>query len=83
MDDVFNEALRIAKNEYPHPINKYEEYAEYYVFEYDDGEIHDGGTMSPIVVRKSDMKTLNYAPIFFNMSEDAPDVGEIISEGTV
>lgn len=83
MANTFDEAILIAKEKYPHPINHYTEYADYYVFEYDDGEIHDGGTMSPIVIRKSDMAALNYAPIFFNMSADAPDVGEIISEGTL
>lgn len=83
MDKAFDEALKIAKEKFPHPINHYEEYESYYVFEHIDGREHIGGTMSPIVIRKSDMTALNYAPIFFNMDADAEDPGDIISEGTV
>lgn len=83
METAFDEALRIAKDKYPHPINHYEEYAEYFVFEYDDGIERVGGTKSPIVIRKSDGAALNYAPIFFNMDADAEDPGEPINEGSI
>lgn len=83
MNSLFSEALEIAKDKYPYPINFYEEYRDYYVFGYNDGNEYIGGTMSPIVIRKSDMAALNYAPIFFNMDADAEDVGEVLSEGKV
>lgn len=84
MDESFNEALKVATEKYPHKINHYEEYRDYYVFEHVDGREHTGGTMSPIVIRKSDMAALNYSPaIFFGLDADAEDVGEIISEGTI
>ena len=83
MQSTFEEALRVARAKYPHEINHYEEYEGYYVFELDDGTVHDGGTMSPIVIRKSDMAALNYAPIFFDMGEDAEDVGEVLATGEV
>lgn len=83
MKTSFDEALRVAREKYPHPINHYEEYEDYYVFDHVDGMTHDGGSQSPIVIRKSDMAALNYAPIFFNMDEDAEDVGDIIAEGEV
>lgn len=83
MKSTFEEALATARERYPHPINRFEEYEDYYVFRYDDGKEYVGGTMSPIVIRKSDMAALNYAPIFFNMDADAEDVGDVISEGEV
>ncbi len=83
MATTFCEALNIARSLYPHRINHYEEYGNYFVFECDDGDIHVGGDFSPIVIRKSDAKALNYAPIFFDLSPDAEDVGELISEGTL
>ena len=83
MEASFTEALELAKAKYPHPINRYEEYARYFVFWHDDGREHVGGTMSPIVIRKSDMAALNYEPIFFDFSEDAEDVGPVLAEGEV
>jgi hypothetical protein len=83
MDCSFDKALGIAKAKYPHPINHYEEYRGYYVFEYANGTEYVGGDRSPIVIRKSDGRALNYAPVFFNMDEDAEDVGDILSEGTL
>ena len=83
MESLFNKALAKAKKMYPHPINHYEEYRDYYVFEHVDGMEHVGGTMSPIVIRKSDMAALNYAPIFFNMYADAEDVGDVLAEGEI
>lgn len=83
MDPRFDQALEVAREKYPHQINHYEEYKDYYVFEYNDGTYHVGGTMSPIVIRKSDLAALNYAPIFFNMDADAEDVGDVLSEGAV
>ena len=84
METSFDEALRIAKEKYPHPINHYEEYADYFVFEYVDGTEHDGGTTSPIVIRKSDMAALNYNPSFFlGLFEDADSAGDILAEGEV
>lgn len=83
MDSIFLEALKIAKEKYPHEINHYEEYRDYFVFDYDDGIDHVGGTASPIVIRKSDMEALNYAPIFFNLDADSDDVGEVIAEGKI
>lgn len=79
----FERALEIAKAYYPHPINHYEEYENYFVFDHDDGVEHVGGTFSPIVVRKSDGMALNYESVFFNMAEDAEDVGDALSEGTL
>lgn len=79
----FDDALKVAREKYPHPINHYEEYEDYFVFEYVDGTEQVGGTMSPIVIRKSDMAALNYAPIFFNMDADAEDVGEMLAEGEI
>ena len=79
----FEEALKIAKERYPHKINHYEEYEKYYVFENNDCPEHDGGDFSPIVVRKSDAAALAYTPIFFNLDIDAEDVGNVISEGTL
>lgn len=83
MSVSFSQALEIAKSKYPHPINHYEEYEDYYVFDYDDGTVHTGGTKSPVVIRKSDGMALNYAPIFFNLSADAEDVGDAIKEGVI
>lgn len=83
MANSFDEALQVARKKYPHPITFFEEYKDYYVFGCDDGEEHVGGTMSPIVVRKSDLAALNYAPIFFNMDVDAEDVGDPIFQGEV
>ena len=83
MDTSFEDALKIARAKYPHAINHYEEYRDYYVFEYADGTERVGGTESPIVVRKSDMEALNYAPIFFNMDADAEDVGDVLAEGYI
>ena len=77
----FERALEIAKADYPHPINHYEEYENYFVF--DHGVEHVGGTFSPIVVRKSDGMALNYESVFFNMAEDAEDVGDTLREGTL
>lgn len=81
MDKVFNEALKIATEKYPYKINHYEEYAKYYVFEHVDDREYTGGDQSPIVIRKSDMAALNYAPLFFCLNADAEDVGDILSEG--
>jgi hypothetical protein len=83
MTTLFDEALEVARARYPHEINHYMEYEGYFVFEHDDGTEHDGGTLSPIVIRKSDLAALNYAPIFFNMDPDAEDVGDVIAEGEV
>ena len=83
MGYAFDDALKVAREKYPHEINHYEEYRDYYVFEHVGGEEHVGGTESPIVIRKSDMAALNYAPIFFNFDADAEDVGDVISEGEV
>ena len=83
MEDLFNKALSVARAKYPHQINHYEEYEKYFVFEFMDGSEHDGGALSPIVIRKSDMAALNYAPIFFNMDADAEDVGDVIAEGII
>lgn len=83
MATSFDEALAVAREKYPHQINHYEEYRDYYVFDYDDGVEHTGGTTSPIVIRKSDLVALNYAPIFFNMDPEAEDVGDVLSEGAV
>lgn len=77
----FREALKIAKQNYPHSINHYEEYEHYFVFDFDDGEVRMGGELSPVVIRKDDGEVLNYAPIFFDLSDTAEDVGDIISEG--
>lgn len=79
MNISFEKALEVAKGKYPHPINQYEEYRDYFVFWHEDGAEHDGGSTSPIVIRKSDSAALNYDPIFFNLSEDAEDVGDIVS----
>lgn len=78
---TFSEALEIAKTKYPHEINHYEEYKEYFVFGCNDGTEHVGGDLSPIVIRKADGAALNYAPIFFNLDANAEDVGEPLSEG--
>ena len=83
MASTFDEALRVARDRYPHTINFFEEYENYFVFGYDDGNEYVGGTTSPIVIRKSDLVALNYAPIFFNMDVDAEDVGDVISKGVV
>lgn len=83
MSVSFDEALELAKREYPHLINHYEEYRDYYVFDNNDGVERIGGSMSPIVIRKSDGVALNYAPIFFNMDADSEDVGEILSRGDI
>lgn len=80
---VFQEALELARAKYPHVINHYEEYENYFVFDRDDGTEHVGGDASPIVIRKSDGEALNYAPIFFNMDADADDVGELLLEGSI
>lgn len=64
MTEAFNKALEIAKAKYPHTIDHYEEYGDYFVFDYDDGTTRVGGELSPIVIRKSDFAPLNYAPIF-------------------
>lgn len=83
MATIFEEALEIAKGKYPHAINHYEEYEDYYVFDYDDGRERTGGVLSPVVIRKSDSAALNYASVFFDLSDEAEDVGEVISEGRV
>lgn len=80
---TFSEALDIAKAKYPHSINHYEEYKDYFVFDCEDGVEHIGGDYSPIVIRKSDGAALNYAPIFFNLDVDAEDIGEIVSEDQI
>ena len=82
MATTLREALKIAQAKYPHRINHYEEYEDYFVFDHDDGREHVGGDFSPIVIRKADAVALNHAPIFFNLSPDAEDVGEVIAEGT-
>lgn len=81
MEVTFDEAYKIAKEKYPHKINYYEEYANYWVFFDSDCPEHTGGDYSPIVIRKSDAEALNYAPIFLNCNAEAEDVGDIISEG--
>ncbi|MBR2836137.1 MAG: hypothetical protein IKE43_10600 [Coriobacteriales bacterium] len=84
MESSFNEALKVATEKYPHKINYYEEYKDYYVFGYDDGIEHTGGTKSPIVIRKADMVALNYSPaIFFHLDASAEDVGDILSKGEI
>ncbi|MDD7583837.1 MAG: hypothetical protein PUJ78_03225 [Coriobacteriaceae bacterium] len=83
MTATFKQALDIAKSKYPHEINHYEEYKDYFVFDYDDGEVRTGGPLSPVVVRKSDSEALNYESVFFDLSDDAEDVGGIISEGHI
>lgn len=83
MEATFTEALKVAKEKYPHQINHYEEYRDYFVFDYDDGIERVGGPKSPIVIRKSDMAALNYAPIFFNLDADAEDVGDVLAEGEI
>lgn len=83
MATLFDKALKIAKEKYPHEINHFEEYAKYFVFYHDDGEERTGGEFSPIVIRKSDFAALNYAPIFFNLSDDAEDVGDVLAEGII
>lgn len=83
MATLFDKALQIAKEKYPHEINHFEEYENYFVFDYDDGKERTGGEFSPIVIRKSDFAALNYAPIFFNLSEDAEDVGDVLTEGNI
>lgn len=77
----FREALKIATQKYPHSINHYEEYENYFVFDFDDGKEYVGGELSPIVIRKADGAALNYAPVFFDFSDDAEDVGEMVREG--
>lgn len=42
----FERALEIAKAECPHPINRYEEYENYFVFEHDSG-LECVGALSP------------------------------------
>lgn len=81
MQITYDRALSIARGKYPHAINYFEEYKDYFVFGRDDGIERTGGDYSPIVIRKSDGAALNYAPIFFNMDADAEDPGEVISEG--
>lgn len=81
MAATFEEALELAREKYPYPINHYWEYRDYFVFKYDDGTEHEGGPTSPIVIRKTDMAALNYAPIFFNMDVNAEDVGGVLAEG--
>lgn len=83
MDISFDKALEKAKSLYPLPIDHYEEYANYYVFEQMQDVEQIGGPSSPIVIRKSDGAALNYEPVFFNMSEDAEDVGDVMSEGNL
>ncbi len=80
---TFQEALKIAQEKYPHKINHYEEYKDYFVFFNERCSEYTGGDYSPIVIRKSDAVALNYAPIFFNFDADAEDVGEVLSEGTL
>lgn len=79
----FDVALAKASDLYPHEINHYEEYEDYFVFDNNDGDIRYGGTKSPVVIRKSDGEALNYASIFFNMDLDAEDVGDLVSEGRI
>ena len=83
MEASLKEALTVAQGLYPHPINHYEEYEGYFVFDHDDGVERTGGEFSPIVIRKTDMTPLNYAPIFFNMDADAEDVGDVVVEGRI
>ena len=83
MEASFQEALKIAQDKYPHQINHFEEYEKYFVFEFDDGIERIGGDLSPIVIRKADGMALNYAPIFFDLGEDAEEVGEVVREGTI
>lgn len=83
MATTFDEALEIARGKYPHEINHYEEYEDYFVFDCDDGEEHIGGDLAPIVIRKSDSAALNYASVFFDLSNDAEDVGDVLSEGRI
>lgn len=83
MNVTFDAALEAARKKYPHQINYYEEYRDYFVFMCLDGNEYVGGTMSPIVIRKSDMAALNYAPIFFDLDVNAEDVGDILAEGDI
>ena len=79
----YEEAFQIAKAKYPHKINHYEEYKKYYVFFNTKCAEYTGGDYSPIVIRKSDGRALNYAPIFFNFNADAEKVGDIIADGEI
>lgn len=84
METSFDEALKLAKEKYPYPINHYEEYRDYFVFEYNDGRPHDGGPTSPIVIRKSDMAALNYNPaVFLGLFGEAGDIGDVLAEGEI
>lgn len=83
MTASFDRALAVARERFPYEINHFEEYEKYYVFENLDSPECTGGPSSPIVIRKSDMAALNYAPIFFNMDTDAEDVGDILAEGSL
>lgn len=83
MVTTFREALKIAKAKYPHSINHFEEYKNYFVFSHEDGTEYVGGDLSPIVIRKTDGDALSYAPIFFNLDADAEDVGDPIAEGKI
>jgi hypothetical protein len=44
MSCSFDQALSIAREKYPHPINHYQEYSDNYVFDNVDGAVHVGGT---------------------------------------
>ncbi len=84
MHATYNDALMVAREKYPHRINHFEEYRDYFVFEHVDGTEHFGGTMTPIVIRKSDLAALNYNPtVFMGLDPDAEDIGPIIAEGVV
>jgi hypothetical protein len=83
MSCSFEEALSAARSKYPYPIDHFEEYEKYYVFEHMSDVERMGGMESPIVIRKSDGKAFNYAPIFFNLEEGTDDVGDVISEGAI
>lgn len=83
MGTSFEAALNIAKAKYPHQINHFEEYRDYFVFDHDDGVESVGGPLSPVVIRKSDGAVFNYEAIFFNLGEDAEDVGGIVSQGKI
>ena len=81
---TFVKVFEVAQEKYPYEINYFEEYQDYYVFGYDDGNLYIGGPTSPIVIRKSDFKALNYDPwLFLGLDPDAENAGDILDEGEV
>ena len=84
MGELFDGALEVASARYPYPINRYEEYRDYFVFAYDDGRVRDGGPQSPIVVRKSDLAALTWdAAFFLGLDAGVESAGDVLAEGEV